>query len=53
MRVRYIIIGDIHGCYDELVALMLKVDFNENKDTIILLGDYTDRGKQSYEVYRF
>lgn len=53
MRVRYIIIGDIHSCYDELVALLLKVNFDDKQDIIIFLGDYTDRGKQSYEVYRF
>lgn len=53
VSLRYIIIGDIHGCYDELIALLLKVNFDDKKDVIIFLGDYTDRGKQSYEVYRF
>ena len=53
MSLRYILIGDIHGCYDELIALLLKVKFDDKSDVLIFLGDYTDRGKQSYEVYRF
>ena len=51
--VRQIVIGDVHGCYDELIELLLKVGFNDKKDCLIFLGDYTDRGPKSYEVYRF
>lgn len=49
---RQIIIGDVHGCYDELVALLLKIKFDDRKDRILFLGDYTDRGPKSYEVYK-
>lgn len=49
---RNIIIGDVHGCYDELIALLTRINFNDREDKIIFLGDYTDRGTQSYEVYR-
>ena len=47
-------IGDIHGMYDLLVKLRQKImdhsaQFDESH-TIIFLGDYVDRGKQSKEV---
>ncbi len=41
---RTIVIGDIHGCYDELVNLIerLKSDkkYNRKRDTLVFLGDY-------------
>lgn len=41
---RTIVIGDIHGCYDELVKLITKLKTNKKydskKDTLIFLGDY-------------
>ncbi len=48
-----IIIGDIHGCYQELVKLLEKTGFNEAEDRLISLGDLMDRGKQSYEVFDY
>lgn len=42
-------IGDVHGCYDELVRLMDAIDPTA-KDTIIFLGDYVDRGLRSSSV---
>ncbi len=50
---RYIIIGDIHGCYPELEKLLEKLHFQEDKDTLISLGDIIDRGEYSYEVFDF
>lgn len=50
---RTIIVGDIHGCYRELVKLLDKVKFDTSSDRIISLGDLMDRGKQSYEVFDF
>lgn len=49
------VIGDIHGCYDELGKSLkiIKEEINKNKDRkikIIFIGDYIDRGKFSYEV---
>lgn len=43
-------VGDIHGHYNKLVALMDKIDIDKEKDTLIFIGDYIDRGPSSYEV---
>lgn len=50
---RTIIIGDIHGCYPELLALLEKVHFDQQRDALISLGDLIDRGEYSYEVFDF
>lgn len=46
--IRYIV-GDIHGCYDELCLLLDKIykDANGEPHKIIFLGDYVDRGPDS------
>lgn len=50
----YYIIGDIHGYYGRLAALYdALVSVIQKADTIIFLGDYIDRGPQSYEVVDF
>lgn len=45
-------IGDIHGSYDKLVNLFNILPVEEN-DTIVFLGDYIDRGKDSRKVIEF
>ena len=49
---RHIIIGDIHGCYDELVNLMNKVD-TSGECNFVFLGDLIDRGPRVYDVVMF
>jgi serine/threonine protein phosphatase 1 len=46
---RTIAIGDIHGCATALAALLQAVA-PTGSDTIVLLGDYVDRGLNSAEV---
>lgn len=46
-------IGDIQGCYDELMALLQLIEFNPNKDALWLTGDLVNRGPKSLEVLRF
>ena len=56
------IIGDIHGCYDELCALLNKLGYAVDKEThtavppegrrAVFLGDLCDRGPKNIEVLR-
>lgn len=50
---RTIIVGDIHGCFRELMELLKKIKFNKESDQMISLGDLMDRGGQSYEVFDY
>lgn len=43
----YFVIGDIHGCFDELLEVLR--DWKDGQ-TLICLGDYMDRGKKSFQV---
>ncbi|MFS2222970.1 bis(5'-nucleosyl)-tetraphosphatase (symmetrical) ApaH [Pantoea sp. B65] len=47
------LIGDIHGCYDELQSLLAQVAFDPEKDILWLTGDLVARGPASLEVLRF
>lgn len=46
-------ISDIHGCYNEFIALLDKINYDTEDDCLILLGDYIDRGEQSHEVIQW
>lgn len=47
-------IGDIHGCFDELMVLMDRIEQKSPKGAeIVFLADYMDRGPKSVEVVRF
>ena len=46
------IIGDVHGCYDELCALLKKLGYPRDDRKIIFLGDLCDRGPKNVEVLR-
>lgn len=48
---RTLIIGDVHGCIDELLELMRQLDPSTN-DHIIFIGDLIDRGPDSLAVIR-
>ena len=47
------VIGDVQGCYDELIKLCSKIKFNPKKDTLIFAGDLVNRGPKSLEVLNF
>lgn len=49
MTARTIVIGDIHGCYDELMALLDKVQAGAS-DRIIAVGDLIVKGERNREV---
>jgi serine/threonine protein phosphatase 1 len=50
---RLFAISDIHGCFTTFYELVVKVIDLKKTDTLILLGDYIDRGDQSREVIDF
>jgi RNA ligase len=41
---RAIVVGDLHGCYDELIKLLTKVDYDPSLDLLLSAGDLVDRG---------
>lgn len=48
---RTIIIGDVHGCLDELNALIMKVNYRPENDSLYFLGDIINRGPFSKNTY--
>ncbi|AKC31948.1 bis(5'-nucleosyl)-tetraphosphatase (symmetrical) ApaH [Candidatus Pantoea carbekii] len=47
------LIGDVHGCYNELCSLLKKVAFNPYQDELWLTGDLVARGPNSLDVLRY
>jgi predicted MPP superfamily phosphohydrolase len=47
------IIGDIHGCYDELSNLLDMFDWSSKSHILILTGDLIDRGPKIKETLLF
>lgn len=50
---RTIVVGDIHGCMDEFNRLLAETDYISNQDLLISVGDFMDRGPDSWEAARF
>lgn len=46
---RDFIVGDIQGCYNELMGALKGCGFNESTDRLFCVGDLIDRGPNSYE----
>jgi serine/threonine protein phosphatase 1 len=46
---RIFVVGDIHGCLYKLNEKLLSVDFDEDKDLLVSVGDLIDRGPQNVE----
>ena len=47
------IIGDVHGCFIELLKLLQLIKFRSATDQAINLGDLVDRGEHSKAVFDF
>ena len=56
------LIGDVHGCYDELIELLTQLNYAPNEETgawahplgrrVVFLGDLVDRGPKVVETVR-
>ena len=44
---RLFVVGDLHGCYDELMQKLEQFQFNFENDKLIAVGDLVDRGPDS------
>ncbi len=49
MESRTIVVGDIHGCYDELMDLLDQVNFRA-EDKVVSVGDLLAKGPKSRQV---
>lgn len=47
---RIIMIGDIHGHYDEFRQLLRRVEYNKKDDELLVLGDFVTKGPDSFKV---
>lgn len=47
---RLLLVGDVHGCLDELQQLLQEVDFKRGSDNLVFVGDLVNKGPKSAEV---
>ncbi len=50
---RQLILGDVHGCFDEMQQLLTELAFDPARDVLISVGDIVDRGPKIKETLEF
>ena len=50
---RVLVVGDIHGCYYQLIQLLQESNYNHNDDLLISVGDIVRKGPKTQEVVNF
>ena len=48
-----IAIGDVQGCYDQLMRLLERARYDDARDVLWFVGDLVNRGPQSAQTVRF
>eukprot|EP00026_Physarum_polycephalum_P014712 Phypoly_transcript_15259.p1 GENE.Phypoly_transcript_15259~~Phypoly_transcript_15259.p1 ORF type:complete len:240 (+),score=33.11 Phypoly_transcript_15259:208-927(+) len=48
-----IVVGDVHGCIDELRDLLVKCEYNEFLDNLVFVGDLVGKGPSGHKVVEF
>lgn len=46
---RDFVVGDLHGCYDELMHILAHIKFDKETDRLFSVGDLEDRGPRNVE----
>lgn len=44
------VVGDIHGCLQDLIDMLDAIKFNRTTDRLFSVGDLIDRGPNSYDA---
>ncbi len=47
------IVGDVHGCFDELMLLLKKAQYHPSQHRLILVGDLVNKGKKSFQTLKW
>ena len=47
------IVGDVHGCFDELMLLLEKAEYSSQKHRLMFVGDLINKGEDSLKVLKW
>lgn len=53
LKQRALVVGDVHGCLDELKQLLRQINYDASTTSLIFVGDLVNKGPYSLEVIQF